>query len=82
MAADASRALDRPHIEPIDDDARRAQVVLGLEVRMKSVKGAPVDTDLGDFVRPGVATKIPEFTKEEVGPGHSRHNRACVGSVF
>lgn len=43
-----------------------AQVVLGLEVRMHSVKGAPVDTSVGDFVRPGMATKIPEFTKEEV----------------
>lgn len=32
---------------------------------MHSVKGAPVDTDLGEFVRPGVGTKIPEFNKEE-----------------
>lgn len=42
-------------------------MVLGLEVRMTSVKGAPVDTDLGSFVRPGVAAKVPEFNKEEVG---------------
>lgn len=49
-----------------DNEYPIGEVVLGIEIRTHSIKGALIDTANADFIRPGVDVKMEALTEEEI----------------
>mmetsp|Transcript_16775 Transcript_16775/g.36487 ORF Transcript_16775/g.36487 Transcript_16775/m.36487 type:complete len:628 (-) Transcript_16775:415-2298(-) len=58
VAGKDERDHEEPQWELSERDYPQGEVVLGLEIRAHTVKGALVDTGNGEFVRPGVVANV------------------------
>tara|TARA_B110000977_G_scaffold53537_1_gene72804 strand:- start:16649 stop:18517 length:1869 start_codon:yes stop_codon:yes gene_type:complete len=58
--------LTRHPFSIIPRDYPEGEVILGMELRMHSLKAAPVDTANAEFQRPGVTTALEDVTEESV----------------